>query len=193
MLKKQVSKVLKNQLENTKKNELHIELFKEEKDYVEKFNLIPDEVKEKVTLIEKNSGERFIEAYIERSDKESEQLISTEGVSFLKQPLDLLKKHKNEFVYVESENLDLIGVDAIAIEVDDVFGTYDVMIGLKLQKKLQKQIKDQLNQTLNGEGPTFDLMFSQEDGLWNLNFALNDVQGYREDLLMGEAFNLIYQ
>ena len=69
MLKKQVSNVLKNQLENTKKNELHIELFKEEKDYVEKLHLIPDDVKEKVTLIEKNSRERFLKAYIERSDK----------------------------------------------------------------------------------------------------------------------------
>ncbi|MFZ7944543.1 branched-chain amino acid aminotransferase [Neobacillus sp. 19] len=139
------------------------------------------------------NGARFAEAYIERCDKETENMIKNETSAFLSEPLDYLKKHKNEFIYLESKWFEDVSVDSISIEADDVFGTYDVMLGLKLQKKFEKMIKDQLNASLQNEEAKFDLLFSQEDGLWNLNFALNFVEGYTEQLSIGEAFELIYR
>jgi hypothetical protein len=50
-----------------------------------------------------------------------------------------------------------------------------------------------LNSQLYGDEAKFDLMFSLEDGLWNLNFALNYVEGFNEDITIGEAFQLIYR
>ncbi|OIK15965.1 branched-chain amino acid aminotransferase [Bacillus sp. MUM 116] len=135
----------------------------------------------------------FEDAYIERCNKETEELIAKEPDSFLNQPLEHLKKHKNEFLYLESKHFEGIHVDAVSLEVDDVFGTYDVMLGLKLQKKFGSALKEELNQTLSGNEARFDLLFSNEDGLWDLNFALNYVEGFKEEFSIREAFVLIYQ
>jgi hypothetical protein len=135
----------------------------------------------------------FSNAYIERCSKETETMIANESSSFLHQPLTYLKEHKNEFIYLESSMFEEIGVEGVSLEVDDVFGTYDVMLGLKLQKKFEKMLKEQLNSTLNGDEAKFDLMFSHDDGLWDLNFALNYVHGYKENITMLEAFQLIHQ
>lgn len=94
---------------------------------------------------------------------------------------------------MESKWFDLIGVDAVAFEADDVFGTYDVMLGLKLQKKFEPSIKEFLQNSLHNDGAKFDLMFDQGDGLWSLNFALNFVEGFNEEMSMREAYGLIYQ
>lgn len=143
--------------------------------------------------MENNLNSSFTDAYIERCSKETETMIANEASSFLNQPITYLKEHKNEFIYVESTLYEQIGVEGVSLEVDDVFGTYDVMLGLKLQKKFEKMLKEQLNNSLNGEEAKFDLMFSHDDGLWDLNFALNYVNGYKEDLSLNEAFQLIHQ
>lgn len=134
----------------------------------------------------------FSDAYIERCDKETENMIKNESGAFLSNPLTYLKKNKQEFIYIESKWFDEIGVEAVSLEVDDVFGTYDVMLGLKLQKKFDKQLKEHLNSNLFGDEAKFDLMFSQDDGLWNLNFALNYVEGFKEEITLNEAFDMIY-
>lgn len=133
------------------------------------------------------------EVYIERCSKETETMIANESSNFLHQPLTYLREHKNEFIYVESALFEEIGVEGVSLEVDDVFGTYDVMLGLKLQKKFEKMLKEQLNNTLQGDEAKFDLMFSHDDGLWDLNFALNFVDGYKENMTLNEAFQLIHQ
>jgi hypothetical protein len=135
----------------------------------------------------------FNEAYIERCSKETETMIANESSSFLNQPLTYLKEHKSEFIYVESTMFEEIGIEGVSVEVDDVFGTYDVMLGLKLQKKFEKLLKEQLNHSLHGDEAKFDLVFSHDDGLWDLNFALNYVEGYKEDLTINDAFQLIHQ
>ncbi|WML60482.1 branched-chain amino acid aminotransferase [Neobacillus sp. PS2-9] len=135
----------------------------------------------------------FSDAYIERCDKETENMIKNETGAFLSQPLTYLKKNKNEFIYLESNWFEAIRVEAVSLEVDDVFGTYDVMLGLKLQKKFDKTLNEHLNTTLHGNEAKFDLIFSQDDGLWNLNFALNYVKGFKEDMTLNEAFQVIYQ
>lgn len=182
MLKNRVLKLIEE-------NQKNLEIYKEEMDYIQKN---PDISIENVTLIEDNSTSRFSGAYIERSDKETESWIATESFAFLNQPIEYFKKYKNEFIYVESKWFELIGVDAVSIESDDVFGTYDVMLGLKLQKKFESEIKSFLRKNLTGNPSTFDLIFSTEDGLWNLNFALNNVVGFNEKMSLEEAYQLIY-
>jgi hypothetical protein len=143
--------------------------------------------------MENKLNSSFTDAYIERCSKDTETMIANESSIFLNQPITYLKEHKNEFIYVESTLFEQIGVEGVSLEVDDVFGTYDVMLGLKLQKKFEKMLKEQLNNSLNGEEAKFDLMFSHDDGLWDLNFALNYVDGYKEDLSLNEAIQLIHQ
>jgi hypothetical protein len=135
----------------------------------------------------------FTDAYIERCSKETETMIANESSSFLNQPITYLKEHKNEFIYVESTLFEQVGVEGVSLEADDVFGTYDVMLGLKLQKKFEKMLKEQLNHSLHSDETKFDLMFSHDDGLWDLNFALNYVAGYNEDMTLNNAFQLIHQ
>ncbi|MEH7308750.1 branched-chain amino acid aminotransferase [Neobacillus drentensis] len=185
MLKDQIKQYITEQQNSPNGN---ITIFKEEKEYVEK-NQLADQIQ----FLEKDEKARFADAYIERCDKESENMIKNESSSFLNEPLDFLKKHKSEFIYVESNWFDIISVEAVSLEADDVFGTYDVMLGLKLQKKFEKTLKENLNFLLHGDEAKFDLMFSLEDGLWNLNFALNYVDGFKEEITIGEAFKLIYR
>ncbi|MCL6573726.1 MAG: branched-chain amino acid aminotransferase [Bacillus sp. (in: Bacteria)] len=163
-------------------------IFKEEKEYVEKNQLAVS-----IPFEEQDSNNRFAGAYIERCDKETENMIKNELSTFLTQPISYLKKHKNEFIYLESIWFELVGVEAVSLEADDVFGTYDVMLGLKLQKKFGKMVKENLNINLHSDEAKFDLVFSLEDGLWNLNFALNYVEGFQEELTIGEAFQLIHR
>ncbi|WP_026567463.1 hypothetical protein [Bacillus sp. UNC41MFS5] len=186
MIKDHIQQFIDEQQSNQKTES--ITLFKEEKEYAEKNQLAAD-----LQLSEQDASIRFADAYIERCDKETENMLKNESSAFLNERLDYLKKHKNEFIYVESNWFDLISVEAVSLEADDVFGTYDVMLGLKLQKKFDKTLKENLNSLLNGDEAKFDLMFSQDDGLWNLNFALNYVEGYKDELTIGEAFQLIYR
>lgn len=168
--------------------EKKVELFKEEKDYVEKHKLIADDM----IIVEKENASRFTDAYMERSNKESEELISEENSAFLAQPIEYLKKNKDEFLYFESQWFELIGVEALSLEVDDVFGTYNAMFGLKFQKKMGEVLKTYLTKELQGGIGSFSLMFNQGDGLWDVNFALDNLKGFREDMSLQEAFNLIY-
>src|SRR3954464_12590132 len=186
MIKDHIQKYIVEQQSNLNTNS--ITLFKEEKEYAEKNHLV-----DKLQLLEKDANTRFADAYIERCDKESENMLKNETSAFLSEPLHYLKKHKNEFIYLESKWFDFVNVEAISLEMDDVFGTYDVMLGLKLQKKYEKTLKENLNSLLQGDEAKFDLMFSLEDGLWNLNFALNYVDGFKEEITIGEAFQLIYR
>ncbi|MDF0725546.1 branched-chain amino acid aminotransferase [Cytobacillus sp. S13-E01] len=165
-----------------------IELFKEEKEFAEKHQLIT----EKSNVVEKSSNSRFTDAYIGRYDKETEDVIAEESSTFLRQPIEYLKKHKNEFLYLESDWLDLIGVDAVSLELDDVFGTYGVLLGLKQKKKVEKSLKENLTNVFQGDSLNYSLMFDGDEGLWNLNFALNFIVGFKEDISIEEAYNLIY-
>ncbi|MFE4143326.1 branched-chain amino acid aminotransferase [Peribacillus sp. YIM B13472] len=183
MLKKQMESYISKSVIEKK-----VELFKEEKDYVEKHKLIADEI----IIVEKENASRFTDAYMERSNKESEELISEENSAFLSQPIEYLKKNKDEFLYFESQWFDLIGVEALSLEVDDVFGTYNAMFGLKFQKKMGEVLKTYLTKELQGGIGSFSLMFNQGDGLWDVNFALDNIKGFRENMSLEEAFNLIY-
>lgn len=174
-------------LEIAKQKSTIIETYKDEIDYEKKYQLLENNY----TLSEKEPNTRFTDAYIERSDKETEELLGEERASFLEHPVNYLKVHKNEFIYLESEWFTIISADSVCLEVDDLFGTYEVMLGLKLQKKYEGAIKSYLTNKLIGE-KKFSLLFSQADGLWDFNFALTNVAGFHEEMTIGEAYRLIY-
>ncbi|NMD69218.1 branched-chain amino acid aminotransferase [Bacillus sp. DNRA2] len=134
----------------------------------------------------------FQDAYIERLDKETEELLAEEDNGFLNQPIAYFQQHKNEFMYLESAAFTELGVDGLSFEVDDVFGTYEMLLGLRLQKKYQAAIKDYLHSTLQGDEAQFSLMFNGDDGLWDLNFGLNHVEGFKDELTIKEAYKLVY-
>jgi hypothetical protein len=182
MLKQEVQKYIEAQ------GDASIQLFKEEKEYAERNHLL----KEGVSVVEKQPSERFTDAYIERGDKETENFLGEESSDFLNQPIRYFKEHKNEFMYLETKWFDIIGVDAVSFEMDDVFGTYDVMLGLKLQKKYGNAINRYLESELKGEAAKFNLMFDANEGIWNMNFALNGNEGFSENLTINEACNIIY-
>lgn len=197
MLKKQMihytEKLLADKKETVKSDRILLEIYKEEKDYIEKHQLLAEDIKETVSFMEKEPLSRFADAYIERCDKESEELIAEEPSVFLDQPIHYFKNNINEFMYLESNWFDIIGVDAISFEADSVFGTYDVMLGLKVPKKAEASLKTLLTSELNKQNATFDLMFSPNDGLWDFNFALNDLNEYNEKWTIQEAYNAIYR
>ncbi len=182
MLKKQMEIYISKALSENK-----VELFKEEKEYAERHHLAND-----FTIVEKENSTRFTDAYIERSNKENEELISEESAAFLSQPLEYLKINKSEFLYFESSWFELIGVETLSLEVDDMFGTYNALFGLKFQKKMGNALKAYLNKELQGEIGTYSLVFNQGDGLWDVNFSLNSVEGFKEEMSLGDALSLTY-
>lgn len=170
-------------------NEQQVEIYPEEKEYITKHNLISGDV----TFIEKDPTTRFQDAYIERCDKETEEILSKESFTFLEQPIDYLQKHKNEFIYIESDWFELIGVDGISFEVNDLFGTYDVLLGLQLKKKYEGSLKEYLHNQLHGDQARFELMFNQNDGVWDFNFALDYMDEFNEEMSIENACRLVYQ
>ncbi|MFJ7747134.1 branched-chain amino acid aminotransferase [Peribacillus sp. NPDC097295] len=183
MLKKQMETYISKTLKGNS-----IELHTEEKEYAKKHQLLTDDI----TIVDKDNTTRFTDAYTELSNKESEELIKEESAAFLLQPIEYLKTNKDEFLYFESSWFNIIGVEALSLEVDDVFGTYNAMFGLRFQKKMGDALKAYFTKEVQGDIGTFSMMFNQGDGLWDVNFALNGVKGFKEEISFNEAFNLIY-
>jgi hypothetical protein len=178
--------LLKNQIEQL---DQEMPLYLVEKEYM-KENNIP--FKENAASNEKIEN-RFLDAYIERSNKETDELIATESDSFLSESIAYFKKHKAEFLYVESKWFNIIAVDAVSLEVDDVFGTYEAMLGLKLKKNQEKTIKSFLDRELLEGEKKYNLMFNQQDGLWDLNITLDVVKSFEEKMTVGEVIGSLYQ
>lgn len=189
MLHKRMKQYISSLMSEEQQATPSFEIYQEEKEYMEEHELISNDV----TLIEKDPTTRFQDAYIEKCDKNTEETLSEESFAFLEQPIDYLQKHKNEFLYLESKWLEIIGVDAITLELSDLFGTYDVMVGLQLQKKFEISLKENLRKELHGDEARFELIFNQTDGLFDLNFALNYVNGFNEGMSLEEAYLLIYR
>ncbi|RUL49872.1 hypothetical protein [Lysinibacillus antri] len=134
------------------------------------------------------------DAYIERCDKETEDTIAQEQSSFLATPITYFKQHLNEFLYIESPTFEAVKIDAISLEVDDVFRTYMVLLGLKVQKKHTSTIKTFLEEHLHTtETKNYSAMFSGEDGLWELNIPIDFIEGFSESMTVHEALTLALQ
>jgi len=179
---------------NANIGESAVEIYKLEYDYIKRHQLLSEDKESSVSFVEQESLSRFQHnVYIERGNKETEEVIAEESSAFLEQPIKYFKDHIDEFMYMESPWFNMIGVDAISFEADSAFGNYDVMLGLKQPKKSEKWLKSFLKESLQDEEATFDLMFSANDGLWDLNFSLNDLNTFKEDWTILQAYDAIYE
>ncbi|GER66560.1 hypothetical protein BpJC7_01380 [Weizmannia acidilactici] len=186
MLKTNLKKYITNHKDSI------IILCKQEFDYIDRHAGFFGDIMQKVKFIEKESTARFFDAYIERCNKETDETIAVETPQFLNEPVVYLKKHRKEYLYVESDWFDIIGIDGISLELDDVFGHYNCMLGLKMQKKYGEAIQSALSELLVGE-IAGELMFEGNEGIWDVNFGLNDVPGYDEEMTLMDAFVKIYE
>lgn len=167
---------------------LIIQLLELEKEYVEKNQL--DLGDKKIELITK--ADQFKDAAIERFNKETDEQVSKETTSFLQTTLAHFEQHKEEYLFVEASSFDVVGVDGIAIEFDEVFEVYTAMFGLTLQKKYGPEIKAFLNEHYESAKMNFSVMFSGEDGLWEVNLPLNFLKGFDENASLEETLHFIY-
>lgn len=128
---------------------------------------------------------------IERCLKETEEVIKEEPESFMNEPTSYFSKNADEFLYVESNAFETIGIDGIAFEMDDVFETSTVLFGLKVQKKWGAFLKDYL--AANVGSKTYSAMFSDQDGLWDVNIPLDQLDGFHKDMEIKDAMDLAYR
>ena len=155
-------------------------------------------MQEEMSLLNKNCEnvnnkelKLFQDAYVERCDKETENVIAVEDMNFFNNKISYFNEHKNEYMYLELDLFEAIKIDGLTFELDDVFGTYSVMVGLKLQKKWEATIKCFMDENMNGEGPKYSMLFNQQDGLWDLNFTLNYLQQFEEEATISRAIHVI--
>jgi len=127
---------------------------------------------------------------IERCSKETEDILSKEQPSFLKEEVGYLKKNLNEFIYIESPMFEEARIDSMSIEVDDVFGNYMALFGFRAQKKFGESLKGYLKEKLLGEEVRASVMFSNEDGLWEMNIPIDSIEGFNESSSIEDAVEL---
>ncbi|MED4020773.1 hypothetical protein [Priestia aryabhattai] len=167
-----------------------LSLYQEEKEYALQKELVP----QNLMIEEKEASSRFKDSYIERVDKETDELIAEESpLSFLDTPLSYLKEHISEFLYVESKWFEFIKLDGCSFEVDDVFGTYKVLTGLHMQKKFGSVLKQFFAKELNESPTSVQLLFNDKDGLWDVNIELDAIKEFDEKMSIGEALVLTYR
>lgn len=165
-----------------------IQLLGLEKEYVEKNQL--DLGDKTIELISK--ADQFKDAAIERFNKETDEQVSKETINFLQTSLTHFEKNKDEYVFVESPSFNVIGVDGIAIEFDEVFEVYTAMFGLTLQKKYGPEMKAFLNEHYESAKMNYSVMFSGEDGLWEVNLPLNFLKGFDENASLEDILHFLY-
>ncbi|MDR7247273.1 hypothetical protein [Priestia megaterium] len=167
-----------------------LSLYQEEKEYALQKELVP----QNLMIEEKEASLRFKDSYIERVDKETDELIAEESpLSFLDTPISYLKEHRSEFLYVESKWFEFIKLDGCSFEVDDVFGTYKVLTGLHMQKKFGSVLKQFFAKELNESPTSVQLLFNDKDGLWDVNIELDAIKEFDEKMSIGEALVLTYR
>ncbi|MBN8435412.1 hypothetical protein [Priestia flexa] len=187
MLKETVKEYIEVELRGSSGQK--VELYEEEKDFAMKNELIP----EGVTISSKADYTRFADAYVERVDKESENLLSEEAAgTFLKEPIQYVKNHPNEFIYIECQSFDVIRVEGVSVELDDVFRTYKVLLGLRQPKKVGSHIKAFLTNELSEGQNSFQALFNDKDGMWDINIDIESMKGFDENLSLHDTFELIY-
>ena len=181
MISKHLKKYMEDSLQNGKTECI---LSAEEKAYIEKHDGLGG-----ISIAEEK--EPFVEAYIELSDKETEEMIAEKDTSFLGQPVSYFKEHINQFLYVEAVEFERIGVDSACFEVDDIFGSYEALLGLKLQKKHDKAIKEYVRAHIDPDKGRFSMMFNANEGIWDINVSLDGLPGFDESFTVKAALSFI--
>ena len=178
-----ITNKLTKKIEETTNNELM--LTTEEKDFAENNQLLP----EGVNVIEQNL---FNDCIIERYNKETDELISKESTAFLQKPLSYYKDNIQEYTFLESPVLDVVSLDAIAVEYDEVFEVYTAMFGLFIQKKYTPEIRAFLDEHYNSEKMQYSMMFAANEGLWEINLPINYLKGFNDSSSIEETYQFLY-
>ncbi|WP_335869055.1 branched-chain amino acid aminotransferase [Bacillus sp. 2205SS5-2] len=179
--------MLKDKLQKFFNQESPEKILPLEKNFAEQWNIdLPTNVQES------EEDTRFTNATIEVMSKETEEsVMNVLADEFLNKPISYVKKNSEHFIYLDSKWFDLIGVDGISLEIDDVFGTYEVLFGLRRKKNDRPQLLDYFNSQL-GDSPKHSLLFNGEDGLWDVNFSVNGLQGFHEEMTIHELYQAVY-
>lgn len=128
---------------------------------------------------------------IERCNKETEETISTETAAYLQQPVSTLKTKQEEFVYIESPIYEGAKMDAVVFEFDDMFKVYTALFGLRLQKKYAEPIKMYFKNNLKSMLGSSSASFEANEGIWEINIALNAIEGFTGEETFEEANTIL--
>lgn len=182
MLHKEIKRIIDDQ-----ESQKAVLLTAEEEKYAREKGLI--DADKNVELI--SLSERMQPLYLERADKETDEVIAEESTEFLQQPISYFRTHMNEYLYIESDSLRIVGTDSLTLEVNDVFGSYEMMFGLSVQKKYEQVLRCFLEENLS-QDHRFVLLFNSADGLWDVNIPLSGMQGFSEENLISEVLGDAY-
>lgn len=176
--------MLKKQIESLINEQTNSKLLEVEKTYAQKHALLNEDATLETMAIPFE--------VIERCNKETEELLAEESATFLTKPIHYFKEQSNEFLYVSSERFDVIRVDSFALEFDGAFGVYSALFGLRLQKKYSALLHSYFKEHLQHEQMTYSVAFSGEDGLWEVNLALDALDGFNEQQSVEEVVAQLY-
>lgn len=129
---------------------------------------------------------------IERCHKETEETIAVENAAFTNNPISYLKENQTEFIFAECTQFQEVRVDVMAIEYDDAFRLYTALFGLKLQKKHGDAIRHYLKEHVKSALGSSSASFSLQEGLWELNIAVDCLDGFNEQLTIQQVYELLY-
>ena len=133
----------------------------------------------------------FTVSALERCNKESEETLAVETATFLQQNISYLKAHQEEFLYAESSSFADAKMDAVVLEFDEMFKVYTALFGLRLQKKVNQQLKMYLRDNLKGMLGSSSAMFDGNEGIWEVNIALDAIEGFTGDETFEQAYELL--
>lgn len=179
MLKQQMEQIITT---NTMNNE--IELLKIEQEYVQKHKILPSHIE----IIPKEIEVQLVEI----CHKETEEVSETKSSSFANESIQYVHDHPESFLYIEAADFEKLGMTGIAIEMDDVFKTSTALFGLQLQKKYRNNLLSFLSSKLCGDFIPYSIQFSDKDGLWDVNIALDAIDGFSPSLTIQKTVELLY-
>ncbi|WJY27849.1 hypothetical protein [Sporosarcina trichiuri] len=132
----------------------------------------------------------FNPSYVTADKETDEETPAEDGIG--SRPITWVKDHPDRYVYAEEPLFQSVGVDGISLEADDVFGTVTALFGLRLQKKHGEWLKQYIDQDLGTAPGTRSMMFSNDDGLWDVNIALDHAEGFSDALTFNDTLQLLY-
>lgn len=133
----------------------------------------------------------FTVSALERCNKETEETVAVETAEFLQQKISYFKAHQEEFLYAESSDFANAKMDAVVLEFDDMFKVYTALFGLRLQKKVNQQLKAYLRDNLKGMLGSSSAMFEGNEGIWEVNIALDAIEGFTGEETIEQAYELL--
>lgn len=128
---------------------------------------------------------------IEICNKETEEVISTENASFLTEKISRLKEKHEEFIYVESADYEAHKMDAVVFEYDEMFNVYSALFGLRLKKVYSSAMQTFFKENLTDMLGSSSAIFEANEGIWEINIALDAIEGFTGEETIEAANELI--